>query len=135
MIGKLKKYYPYIATLLGIIMISYALIRNPSFSESNLRFYMMKGDLDKLVIDKSNIISRREVNKYGVASIDLEIKGQTIATDDLKKLGWSLMPGRKYTFCKDGMIYAMSLSDQIFLGMKVFDVNFRYDAQTVAACK
>lgn len=130
----IKKYCPYLGALFGVFVIPYALIKTPAFSESNLRFTIMNNDLHKLVVNESHIISRSEANKYGVASLNVDVAGILINDNDLRRLGWSPVLSREHTFCKDGMIYVMSLSSQVYSGMKVMNMNFRYSSKTIEIC-
>jgi hypothetical protein len=134
MIAWLKKYYPYLGALFGVFMISYALIKTPTYSESSHRFTIMNNDLHELVVNGSRIISKRDANKYGVASINVDVAGILINDKDLMRLGWSPLLNHEHTFCKDGMIYAMSLSNRVYSGMKVINMNFRYSSKTIDIC-
>ncbi|WP_431634709.1 hypothetical protein ACQVBX_13490 [Dyella sp. KULCS107] len=134
MIAWIKKFGPYIAALYAVIAIPYVLITTPSLSQSRSRLGVMEGDLREMFKNGGRIINRREVDKYGVASLSVEVVGELLSDEDLVRLGWTSIGLSGGGYCKDGIFLSVRISPQIFLGQKVLDLDFRYTSQTIATC-
>lgn len=135
MIAWLKRFGPYIATLLGVIVIPYVLITTPSISESRMHFSVMESDLHKMFNNGGVFLNKSEVNKYGVASLSVEVSGELLNDKDLAELGWTSINSSGGEYCKDGILLRASVSRQLFMGQKVLNVNFRYTSQTINVCE
>jgi hypothetical protein len=129
----IKKYFPYLGALFGILMIPYILITTPSLGDSHRKFKIMENDLQKMLTNKASIVAIKEVNKYGVASLSAEITGLMDARK-LTALGWFPVNDSGSEYCKDGMLLTTYFSDTLFMGLKVLNVDFRYTTKTISFC-
>lgn len=134
MMERLKKVYPYIGALFGIFMIPYILITTPSLHEFQRKFVMMNSDLQQMVDNHGVVASRRELNKYGVASLSVEVAGQLLDGKKLAELGWISIDQSGARYCKDGVLLSTYPSDQLFMGEKMVNVDFRYTTKTISTC-
>jgi hypothetical protein len=135
MVARLKKFGPYVAILFGVIVIPYVLITTPSMSESRRRFGVMEGDLHKMFNNGGRILDRQDVNKYGVASLSVQVSGELLNDKELMGLGWASISSSGGEYCKDGIILTTFISPQLSMGKKILNVNFRYTSQTVDICE
>jgi hypothetical protein len=135
MIAWLKKNGPYVGALFGVLMIPYVLITTPSLSESQQRLGVMRSDLQKMVDNGGKIAYGKEVNKYGVASLSVEVVGELVNAQKLADLGWVPISQSGGEYCKDGIVLKAYISNQLFMGEKILSMNFRYTSQTIGICK
>lgn len=142
MIAWIKKNYPYVGALVGLLMIPYVLITTPSLSDSHRKYSIMKNDLRVILHNGGTVISKEEVDKYGVADIAASFFAGSLTVDIRNKnlaaiisLGWIPIGRLGNEYCKDGILFSSYFSDEDHDGNKVVIMNFRYTSQTIRLCK
>lgn len=123
-------------------MIPYVLITTPSFQSSQKMFGVMKGDAREIEKNGGIVVSKKEVNKYGVADLSINFLAGSLSSEvraknalTLSSLGWKSIDRYNDGYCKNGMIYSSYFSDEMYDGMKMVVMNFRYTSQTISVCK
>lgn len=95
----------------------------------------MDGDLHKMFNNGGRILNSQEVNKYGVASLSVQVSGELLNDKRLMELGWVSVNASGGEYCKDGIMLTTFISPQLSMGQKILNVNFRYTSQTIDVCE
>lgn len=142
MIAWTMRYWRYVLGLLSVVFGLYVYLITPGLDESHHVLNVMKSDFDEISKSGGIIVSRKEVDKYGVADLTVEFVAGSLS-DGVRKsfanaltvLGWRPIDAAATRYCKDGAIYSTHLADITYNGWKVLIMQFRFTAQTIATCK
>ncbi|WP_141118788.1 hypothetical protein [Pandoraea sp. PE-S2R-1] len=137
-----KNYVMTLGVLLWLLVVIFAMVKNPSVTDANAKMSLMKVDMTAMLANGGDVIYRDENAKFGGALLMLMVRkaGWTEQRRDayaktLVNIGWHQIQTGPVKFCKAGMIAEIHPSVADYKGVPVVLIGMRYDATTIKSCK
>jgi hypothetical protein len=120
----------------------YALKKNPSVSEAQSKFAMMKDDMGKLMSVGGKVVSSHQRSKYGGALIHKTLSDEGWSDDLIQKYegilierNWRKLVKSYRQYCKDGVLAEIEPNSGMHNGQGANGVSMTFDASTIEKCK
>lgn len=137
-----KHYLIALAVVLWLFVFIYALIKNPSTTDSSKKMSMMKVDMAMVLENGGAVVYRNENAKFGGALLSVMIRAdswsQQLRDKDIKTLvdlGWQQVLLSPASFCKQGVLAEIQENVGDYKSRPTNLISMRYNATTIKTCK
>lgn len=137
-----KHYAIAFGVMLWLVVVIFAMVRNPSATDAGAKMTMMKADMRQMLANGGDVIHRSENAKFGGALLSILIRKEGW-TEQLRKIylktledhGWRQIQAGVTSFCKEGVLVEIHQSIEDYKGVPVVLIGMRYNATTINTCK
>ncbi|WP_242560573.1 MULTISPECIES: hypothetical protein [Pandoraea] len=130
------------ALVFWVLIFFYALIKNPSLHESNVRISIMRSDTSTALEDDRIISYKYENSKYGSALLYVRIfkkdwtpQVRQASIDNFINLGWKPRKPSLNSFCKNGMLMDIQENPGSEGEIPIILISMTYNASTIKICR
>lgn len=137
-----RRYVVALGVALWLLVVVYALIKNPSTSNSTKEMGVMRADMEALLSNGGVVVYRNENAKFGGALLSVLIRTDSWSPqlrdrdiETLINIGWQQRQLNHFSLCKNGILLEIQEDVGDYRNVSTVLISMRYNPTTVSACK